>query len=326
MEPRLLANPRVLYICGWGRSGTTIVDRILGETPGLLSIGELRSLWDHDPVQQRCGCGSTISACPVWGPILESLESVSGMTHEEVRHLRETAARSRHLIGLRFVANRRSRPGNQLAARYGDVLVGIYRALTRITGASIIVDSSKHPAEALLLAGRSDVDVTVLHLVRDPRAVAFSWSRPDRNARTSRPVADLPPERGAMSSSAWWTTWNGAIELLVGPLLKSRYIVLRYEDVMADTRGTLGTVVQRLGGSAADLPLVTPGEVTLGVAHTVAGNPNRMELGTVRLEVDHEWETRMDQSLRRRATLPALPLLRHYGYGTGSSLSTGQAG
>ena len=319
------ANPRVLYICGWGRSGSTIVDRILGETPGLLSIGELRSMWDFDPLQQKCGCGSTIAYCPVWGPILESLESVTGMTHEEVRDLRDTVARSRHLIGLRYSARRRNVSGNKPAATYGDVLVGIYRALTRITGSSIIVDSSKHPAEALLLAGRRDVDVTVLHLVRDPRAVAFSWSRPDRHT-PSAAHTDLPPERGAMSSSAWWTTWNGAIELLVGPLLKSRYIVLRYEDVMADTRRSLGAVVQRLGGSAADLPMVSPDEVTLGVAHTVAGNPNRMERGTVRLEADREWETRMDQSLRRRATLPALPLLRHYGYAAGPSQPASQAG
>ena len=92
-------------------------------------------------------------------------------------------------------------------------------------------------------------------------------------------------------------------------------MALRYEDVMADPAGTLGRVVQRLGGSGAELPMVGHDEVLLSAAHTVAGNPSRLRNGRTSLVVDREWETEMAVGDRWRATFPALPLLSHYGYG-----------
>jgi hypothetical protein len=307
------ADPRVLYICGWGRSGTTIVDRVLGAVPGFVSVGELRSLWDADPTVQRCGCGAAVARCPLWGPILSSMSAASGYTPRTVLSMRDEVARSRHLLRLRWAAHhpRRTIPP---VASYGDVLEGIYRVVLASTGSGIVIDSSKHPAEALLLAGRPNVDLTVLHLVRDPRGVAYSWNRGGSEAVPAGGSGDRPPRRGAVSSSAWWTAWNGATEALIRPLLGSRYISLRYEDVMADPRQQLGNVIQRLGGSIADLPLVNGNEIVLGPSHTVAGNPSRMRTGPMHLATDRQWETKMTSADTWRATLPAIPLMRYYGY------------
>ena len=30
--------PKVLYIMGWGRSGSTLLDRVLGQVPGVVSL------------------------------------------------------------------------------------------------------------------------------------------------------------------------------------------------------------------------------------------------------------------------------------------------
>jgi len=315
--PSLQAKPRVLYICGWGRSGSTVVDRVLGEAPGFVSVGELRSLWDTDPAVQLCGCGAPIADCRLWGPILHAMSSAGGYTVDSVRELRDATSRSRHLVRLWRAAKGGRRAPLSAAVRYGDVLTGIYAAVRMATGSAIVVDSSKHPAEALVLAARPDVDLTVLHLVRDPRGSAYSWSR-----RRRRAVEDMearhtpePPRRGLFSSSAWWTTWNAVAESMIRPVLGSRYLSLRYEDVMDSPRDQLGAVVQRLGVSAGDLPFVGTNEVVLGAAHTVAGNPNRMERGVVRLEADTEWRRELRGADRWKATLPALPMLRHFGYG-----------
>jgi hypothetical protein len=309
------ANPRVLYICGWGRSGTTIVDQALGQVPGFFSVGELRSLWDTDPTVQRCACGQVVMNCPLWGPLLSSLSNVGGYTSRSVLSMRDDVARTRHLLGLRRDARHPERKAARSVTSYGDVLENIYRAILAATGSGIVVDSSKHPADALVLAARSSVDLTVLHMVRDPRAVGYSWSL---GAEAALPVGDRPvdrpPRRGVWSSSAWWTGWNGATEALLKPLLGSRYISLRYEDVMADPRQHLGSVIQRLGGSMADLPLVNNNEIIMGPSHTVAGNPSRMRRGTVPLAVDRRWESNMTAIDRWRAVVPALPLMGHYGY------------
>ena len=314
MAPSLQAKPRVLYICGWGRSGTTIVDRVIGEAPGFVSIGELRSLWDADPAAQLCGCGEFVAECRLWGPILTAMSAVSGYTVGSVRELRDGTARSRHLLRLRRSAMGNGRGLPPAATRYGDILTGMYSAVRAATKSAIVVDSSKHPAEALLLAARPDVDLTVLHLVRDPRGAAYSWSR--RSGRAAgTPEGASPPQRGVLSSSAWWTVWNLVAEKMIRPLLGSRYLSLRYEDVMASPRDQLGAVVQRLGISAGDLPFSGSNEVVLGPNHMVAGNPNRMATGFVRLELDTEWKSALRGADRWKATVPALPMLHHFGYG-----------
>jgi hypothetical protein len=317
MATRLQAKPRVLYICGWGRSGSTILDRVIGEAPGFVSVGELRSLWDADITVQLCGCGATVAECALWGPILAAMRSVSGYTMGSVRQLRDETSRTRHLVRLWRTAKRGGSRPLPDAVRYGDVLTGMYAAVRAATNSAIVVDSSKHPAEALLLASRPDVDVTVLHLVRDPRGAAYSWSKRSGAAREMSPRSG-PPQRGLLSSSAWWTTWNMVAESMIQPVLGPRYLSLRYEDVMASPRDQLGAVVQRLGISAGDLPFCSSNEVVLGPTHTVAGNPNRMGMGVVRLELDAEWKRALRGADRWKATVPALPMMHHFGYGVRS--------
>ena len=65
-------RPRVLLVTGFGRSGTTLVNTILGSTPGVFAAGEVRFLWERGLVEgRRCGCGEPLQRCPVWGPVLE---------------------------------------------------------------------------------------------------------------------------------------------------------------------------------------------------------------------------------------------------------------
>jgi len=62
---------KVLYITGWGRSGSTILDNIMGQIDGFFSVGELRYIWDRNLIENRlCGCGVPLEECPIWSQIL----------------------------------------------------------------------------------------------------------------------------------------------------------------------------------------------------------------------------------------------------------------
>ncbi|HMD46407.1 MAG TPA: hypothetical protein VKG43_09615 [Acidimicrobiales bacterium] len=307
-----VARPRVLYVCAWGRSGTTVLDRVFGQVPGFVSVGELRSLWDADPTVRRCGCGVTVAECALWGQVLPAVLGPPGPGRVgEVRALRDAVGRTRHLASLwRLGPRRRLDPAQEA---YRSFLVALYRALLAAAPGHVVVDSSKHPAEALLLSAAGDVEVSVLHLVRDPRAVAYSWSRRPGDGAAA-PDGDRPPPRGPLSSSGWWTLWNATAE---GPLrrrLGPRYRRLRYEDVMADPEAELGGVLEWMGERRDALAFCAPRSVDLGRAHTVAGNPNRFGAGPVTLREDRAWEQAMDPTRRTLATLGALPLMAHYGY------------
>jgi hypothetical protein len=302
---------RVVYISGWGRSGTTIVDRVLGQLPGFCSVGELRSLWDRDPALHSCSCGRLIADCEIWGPSLKMV--LGGVTNSEfamMRRLRDRAGRSRD-VPLHWASSVMRRPSRLVAVEYGDRLEALYRQVANRSGAHTVVDSSKHPSEALLLAQRAGIDMKLLHMVRDPRGVAYSWTR---SAERHGSAPDAPPERGALSSAAWWTTWNLTIEWALAPGLGRRYRRIRYEDMMDVPRRGLSEVATWAGGDAGSINFVDDEEMELEPAHLVAGNPNRSMTGRVRLHLDVDWEERLPRSDRWKSTLPALPMLSHYRY------------
>jgi len=62
----------VLYIGGWGRSGSTLLAHVLGEVPGFVSVGELRYVWQAGPgANELCGCGLQFAECPFWTAVGE---------------------------------------------------------------------------------------------------------------------------------------------------------------------------------------------------------------------------------------------------------------
>ena len=122
---------RVVYISGWGRSGTTILDRLLGQLPGFFSVGELRSLWDCDPSTRLCSCGHAIAECPVWSPSLS--EAIGGSTGKEfaaMRALRDRSGRSRD-VPARWVWSLLHKAPDVRTLEYGDRLEELYRQVAR---------------------------------------------------------------------------------------------------------------------------------------------------------------------------------------------------
>jgi hypothetical protein len=201
---------------------------------------------------------------------------------------------------LAEAAGRRVAPPGAVAA--ADRIAALYRAVADVTGARLVVDSSKYPAEAAALCGRDDVDTRVLHLVRDPRATAYSWLRPK----------GYIPAMGVLRGGVYWTGFNAASER-IGAAFPQRYLRLRYEDFARDPAGALCRTLE-LAGVAAPSPVDATGRATLDVNHTVTGNPDRLARGEVRVRPDDAWRSRLSRRHRAAAALLAAPLLRRYGY------------
>lgn len=225
----------------------------------------------------------------------------------DVRRLRQRCVRTRHLPMLWWHARDGRWPA---ASAYGRVLGRLYTAMAEVSGASVVVDSSKHPADAYLASTLAGIDLHVVHLVRDPRGSAFSWGQ-DKEA-AGEPDGRLPV-LGPLHSSSRWTVWNLAISEMLSRRLGPRYQLLRYEDMARDPRGAL----QRLVGHLGEPAVVPSGEgatIEMGPTHTVCGNPSRFVSGPVELREDDRWLREMSSRARLLATLPALPLLARYGY------------
>ena len=295
----------VIYIAGWGRSGSTLLDRLLGQLDGFFSAGELRYLWERGVLQgSMCGCGRLVTGCPIWSSILEQLGRHDDVPDaRSIVGLQQEVARFRRTAGLLL----RSRAGlqqNPSVEAYVRVLDRLVATICDVTGARVLVDSSKRPSDAALLELVPSVRLHVIHLVRDPRGVAYSW-------RTHKPGID---QLGTLTSAAGWLTWNAASDAL-RRAVRDRSMVLRYEDFVEHPRDIVRSIAHLVGEDAADIP-ETDGRFNLTETHTVSGNPSRFRNGSVEITLDDQWVTGLSPIPRAAVTAISLPLLRRYGYPT----------
>jgi hypothetical protein len=296
---------------GTSRSGTTLTGEILGQVPGLTYAGEVRWLWDQVATSGLCGCGRTVSECDAWRSAVKS-DTDPSATAERARstaRLGDRAVGRRHswirALGL-LVRARARRPLDPDAVDYGAELASVYAALARETGCEWVVDTSGEASDAILIAQLPDVDLRLVHIVRDPRGVVSSHLR--AGGRSSGDVA-----RVTYFAVAWLMS-NLAASLVRRQLSPATTVRVRYEDLVSEPEPTLATV---LGLVDRSLPpgLVADGHVELAPTHSAAGNPKRFRQGSVELREDTSWHTDLSRVDRALVRLLTLPMARHYGYG-----------
>lgn len=304
------AKPTVLYIAGWSRSGSTILANVLGSLPGFTSVGELRYIWtvglqENEP----CGCGSPLRTCPFWESVLTQLPGDLEATADEARSVLQSRLRVRHAPAL--IARRNLGPTGPLRS-YLATLSALYRTIAKLASADVIVDSSKYPSDVALLRFDKGIDPRVLHLVRDPRAVAYSWQR--AKVRRDRSTQGTMPRYGPLYSTANWVGFNLLIEALRKRMGRAASQMLRYEDFVAQPQDAVQDVASWLGHAGLELPFEAPRTAVLDTSHTVNGNPDRLRSGRVEVEEDDAWRSSLDRPDELTVTTLASPLLRRYGY------------
>jgi hypothetical protein len=302
----------VVYIAGMGRSGSTVLSQLLGTTAGACSIGEFRTIWERGFVGDHlCGCGATFHTCPFWQDVVKAaFGGYDGVDPQRAMALERLATRWRAIPGLRW----RPLAPRQIDAAIreaGDLRLRLLRAVAQVSGARFVIDSSKGPVFGALLGATPGLRVTAVQVVRDSRAVAFSWTRRKRTYREANkeqymPV--FPPRRTAHV----WNASNLTGELVLrGP----RYVLLHYEDFARDPQAAMDRIRRAAGFEAAPLiPGPEPGTFDQGVHHSVAGNPMRFGGNTISVRVDDEWKRAMAPGDRDEMTRRTGPLLLRYGY------------
>lgn len=297
----------LVYLTGSGRSGSTLVDRALGAFPGAASLNEIYGVVEQGFVHGwACSCGRPFRDCDFWRRVM-----AAGLGDVPPRRVMAWAARfdrsrafPRLDLGLLGPGARR-----ELAA-YRAFLGRFLRVLAAETGADVLVDSSKVPGRALVLAGLEGVDLRIVHLVRDPRAVAYAWRRqkhdPGRAAAMDR--------YGLTRTMAFWAGRQLIAERLARRLPTMR---LRYEDFASAPREwleRLAAFVPALSGRPLPMAAGSGDVLELPALHTLSGNPDRFRHGPTPVRLDEHWrDSALAPSLERAFRL-VRPLARRYGY------------
>lgn len=300
-------DPTVIFIGGYGRSGSTLLSQLLGRHAEVFPTGELRHIWRRGfGDDQLCGCGERFRTCEFWRAVRskvdESLESGWAAT---AAALQDSVDRAR-FVPLLINPSLRTPSFRSRLGEYLTVVESIYSAIATVSGCRVIVDSSKDPSHGFLLSTSRRLELKVLHLVRDSRAVAYSWKRRKPRPEVHDPGAEMPrlsPVRSALE----WNFYNLMAELLGS---RADYVRVRYEELAERPRAVLGDLCRRFG--LDPVPRLEGSSFVAGSSHSVSGNPVRFETGRVTITKDVEWENRMTRRDHLTATVLTWPLLRRY--------------
>ncbi|MFC0029875.1 sulfotransferase [Micromonospora chaiyaphumensis] len=306
------AEPRVLFVGGLGRSGSTLLELLLAQSADVCAVGEVVHLWERAlGADERCGCGERFTACPFWQRVGEhAFGGWSAVDRDDVLALKDRVDRTRHIPRLA----KNSLSPEQLAdvRRYADLYTRIYRAALAATGARVVVDSSKHASLAFALRWAEGLDLRVLHLVRDSRAVAYSWGKQVRRPEVVD-GEDFMPTFSPFEVSKLWTAQNAAFHLLAA---RAQVLRLRYEDFTADPAGTVRRLREFAGlpDDPEALRILTDPPASPFRAHSIAGNPLRFSGGPLTVRRDEAWRSRLPRRSRAVVSLATLPFRVRYGY------------
>jgi hypothetical protein len=272
---------RLVYIGGFGQSGSTLLESLLTANPQVVACGEIANGFEGRTGRElECSCGELAKDCPVWGAFAPG--SNAALNHDA------------------------------LVLTLLDHVKGKY---------AILCDSSKTawgsiaaPFRLRRLLGQR---FFLLHLVRDPRAVCWSAIRlpliKTRRKQQPTPVEQAlsrPIPRCFRTAAGWWVA-NLACEVF-GRLYPGQYLRLFYEDVASAPREVLHAVFE---AASPDLPARLDEPEASGNRHQIYGNRMRRQpLRFADVRLDDGWKSEMAPRHRRLAGALSWPLRLRYGY------------
>ncbi|MBO0863526.1 MAG: sulfotransferase [Mycobacterium sp.] len=303
---------RVFFIGGFGRSGSTLLERVLAAATDSCALGEVVFLWERGVLRDdHCACGARFSQCTFWRAVGE--EAFGGwrrLDAEAMAAMRRATDRTRNIPGLLLGRNAHRR-----SQSYAELFAEVYAAALRVSGASMVIDSSKHASTAFNLRQHPRLDLRVAVVVRDSRGVAYSWTKSRQHASIGGATSgdtemySYTPWRSALL----WDAQNAAFGFLRTAGVSS--YMLRYEDFLRAPVQKLSALAQFAGVECRpERVFLDQRTVQLGISHQISGNPMRHNSGAISLREDDTWRDRMPRRSKMTVSVLTAPLLASYGY------------
>ena len=302
---------RVVYVMGCGRSGSTMLDTLLGNHPSIESVGEAC----HVPLRAwmsngYCACGTRSEVCEFWVDVHERWRQRVGAdpVEEYATMIHELESRR---VWLPALAREARRPESRFR-QYLRMTGALMEAIREVSGKPVIVDSSKRPARALALSMIPQVDLRVVHLIRDCRGVAWSGKKRfvvDEKGGVSR----NDPGKEVWKMSMIWGISNVLSSWVRRKLPSSHSIQVRYEDYVTNPEDALTRIGRLIDLDMSPVVQAVAAQQPMQIGHTIAGNRLRMSQG-IHLRPDTEWISKLSNQDRRRCWILAGWLMKQYGY------------
>jgi hypothetical protein len=225
------------------------MDLLISSHSEIVSVGEAHQI-GRDP-GKPCRCGVTPGLnCPFWLAVAKEFEKTTSVSFPQ--------------INLE----------DQGTGHFEEHNLAFYRAVSQVSGKRIIVDSSKNLPRLAGLLEISGLQMTPIHLIRDPRGVTCSAMRKGKN----------------------WIYASLQYDVLMARTLYTlrnhRRIGVRYEELSTDTATVLSRLMGKLGLDFEESQL----DWTRGTRHNFGGNYYTGGEGNRTIQPDVAWRSRLTAS------------------------------
>jgi hypothetical protein len=299
-------KPKIVYITGYGRSGSTVLGTILGTVDRARYVGELFQMPFCFGPEHYCSCGQLVNDCGFWSRIYATWEDRTGASLERFRDLSIKYEGTGVSVWRRLLSERTHISKEFL--EYAFLTESLFKVIAEITESEYIVDSSKSAQRAFAMSLMGGIDLSLIHLVRDGRSVVASLRkrfRKDPERGIPKDIRPIPSLRAA----AGWMVKNLESEFVRRGIPAETQITLFYEDVVTDLDGHL----ERLSKIFGRAPQELHGRRSFPISHIIEGSRIRMK-GSVEIKSDYVFSNELSAIDRGVFWLSAGILALKYGY------------
>lgn len=302
----------LIYIASIGRSGSTLLESMLGAHSRIATCGEIH-IWPHEIVQggvRPCSCGQSVLECSFWTEMRQRVDPLQ-QQHPQIHFFREkhNAGKTLRLERLQEFSKKNLLPQTaEKIERFGQNNHDVLRSFLDLMQTRLehdiewIVDSSKDPYRLLWLIRSNLFNIKVLHVIKNPHAFIYSVTR---NVQKDF----FTHLKTAAKQSAKWSIENYLIsQLAQHHLAASDYLLVNYEKLAAYPTDTLRNICQTIGCDFEEQMICN---FRQGSVHTIAGNPMRYEKRGIVL--DERWKTSLSTS--RRTVTESFTWMNRANYG-----------
>jgi hypothetical protein len=306
----------VIFIGGMPRCGSTLLGNIIGSMEGHIHLGEVFYLWnDISKNNYLCSCGEVIQKCKLYSKVYDRLKENYGENRiSGFGGLRNSWSSTYETVIDLILQKDLSRDQK----RYTRALADVYRTAAEVSRSDVVVDSSKFLADASLLLRSPLFNVTVLHLVRDPRGVANSWmKKKERRDSIGENSESQLPVYSPLYTIFKWAQWNLSYE--IASIMYEKFIQVKYENICLEPKREIKRIEKFYNKKTYEMKknvrkVIKDGKAKIGSSHAVRGNPDKMEDGWINIKEDKSWKESTSGKIKKIVKISLLPLMKKYNY------------
>ncbi|MFK7920508.1 MAG: sulfotransferase [Bacteroidia bacterium] len=252
-------NKTIIYIIGAGRSGTTLLDVLLGNADGIFSGGEM----NRYPVDEGVvkGLESKPERTLFWDSFGRDFLPQIDLNHQkDIHHKVEYHTQYlKRLVGLN---------NEQAYLEYQAYLEKFYAMLFDRIDEDIVIDSSKYPGRALAMSETLNYRTCYLYIKRDPVQVVRSFAKTDVYI----------PTKSWSSANLYYLTVNSLCQYTLSKLRPHHPIhEIRYEELVLEPEKVLTDIETAFDLDLSTVKQKVANDEFLQVGELFAGHTLRMQ-------------------------------------------------